>query len=145
MGFLRTVADLLVGILAFYWRGSAWGGACSVPVACRLQYYTVGLVIGAGLLGACSATAAVAWAGRRIGYRAALVSLSLLAALGGLTLAALPSFPILLTLVFVGMVNGMGTDRSAAFALEQAIIPGLAPDKSRIAALFAIDAFGGGF
>jgi hypothetical protein len=32
-------------------------------------------------------------------------------------------------------VNGMGTDRSAAFALEQAIIPGLVPDRNRTWAL----------
>ena len=62
---------------------------------------------------------------------AALWSLSLLAAAGGLALAFLPSYPVLLVLVFVGMVNGMGTDRSAAFAFEQAIIPGLIPDRSR--------------
>jgi predicted MFS family arabinose efflux permease len=55
----------------------------------------------------------------------------LLAALGGWALAILPSFPLLLFLAFVGMVNGMGTDRSAAFALEQAIIPALVPDRSR--------------
>lgn len=91
----------------------------------------IGLVIGAGLLGACVATAVVAWGSLRIGYRASLVTLSLLTALGGWALAVLPSFPILLFLAFVGMVNGMGTDRSAIFALEQAIIPSLVPDQSR--------------
>ena len=34
-------------------------------------------------------------------------------------------------MAFVGMLNGTGTDRSAAFTLEQAIIPGLVPDASR--------------
>jgi predicted MFS family arabinose efflux permease len=34
-------------------------------------------------------------------------------------------------MAFAGMVNGTGTDRSAAFSLEQAIIPGLVPDTSR--------------
>jgi len=34
-------------------------------------------------------------------------------------------------MVFVGMLNGTGTDRSAAFSLEQAIIPDLVPDTSR--------------
>jgi hypothetical protein len=73
----------------------------------------------------------VTWASTRIGYRASLVALSLLAAVGGLGLVVLPAFPLFLLLVFVGMVNGMGTDRSAAFELEQAIIPGLVPDRSR--------------
>ena len=35
--------------------------------------------------------------------------------------------PLLLAMAFVGMLNGTGTDRSAAFSLEQAIIPGLVP------------------
>jgi predicted MFS family arabinose efflux permease len=34
-------------------------------------------------------------------------------------------------MAFVGMLNGTGTDRSAAFCLEQAIIPGLVADRSR--------------
>jgi predicted MFS family arabinose efflux permease len=34
-------------------------------------------------------------------------------------------------MVFVGMLNGTGTDRSASFALDQAIVPGLAPDSKR--------------
>ena len=91
----------------------------------------IGVVIGVGLLGASEATALMTWAGVRIGCRTALITLSLLAAAGGLALAMLPSYLILLVLVFIGMVNGMGTDRSAAFALEQAIIPGLIPDRSR--------------
>mgnify|MGYP003693978361 CR=1 FL=1 len=42
-----------------------------------------------------------------------------------------PAVPVLLAMAFVGMLNGTGTDRSAAFSLEQAIIPGLVPDTSR--------------
>jgi MFS family permease len=119
-GFLRSLGVGLLGVVLGVYLSRAGIGTTRI-----------GLVIGSGLLGACSATAVVAWIGRRIGYRASLVSLSLLTALGGLALVALPSFPILLLLVFVGMVNGMGTDRSAAFALEQAIIPGLVPNRSR--------------
>lgn len=107
-GFLRSLAVGLLGVnLAVYLSRVGVGATC------------IGLVIGAGLLGACAATAVVAWGSTRIGYRASLVALSLLAALGGVALTVLPSFPLLLFLVFVGMVNGMGTDRSAAFALER--------------------------
>src|SRR5262249_25451576 len=95
----------------------------------------IGLVISAGLAGASAATAIVAWASTRIGYRSSLVVLSLLAAMGGLGLALLPSFALLTFLSFVGMVNGMGTDRSAMFALEQAIIPGLVSNRERTWAL----------
>ena len=119
-GFLRSLGVGLLGVVLALYLSRAGFGATQI-----------GVVIGFGLLGACAATAVVAWAGSRIGYRSSLVALSLLAALGSLALAALPSFPILLLFVFVGMVNGMGTDRSAAFALEQAIVPGLVPDMSR--------------
>ena len=119
-GFLRSLGVGLLGVVLAVYLSRVGVSATGI-----------GLVIGAGLLGACVATAAVAWGSVRIGYRASLVTLSLLAALGGWALAALPSFPLLLFLAFVGMVNGMGTDRSAAFALEQAIIPALVPDRSR--------------
>jgi MFS family permease len=119
-GFLRSLGVGLLGVVLAVYLSRIGVGATRI-----------GLVIGVGLLGACAATAVVTWAGARIGYRASLVALSLLAAVGGLALVALPAFPLLLLLVFVGMVNGMGTDRSAAFALEQAIIPGLVPDRSR--------------
>ena len=119
-GFLRSLGVGLLGVVLAVYLSRVGVSATGI-----------GLVIGAGLLGACIATAVVAFGSLRIGHRASLVTLSLLAALGGLALASLPSFPLLLLLAFVGMVNGMGTDRSAAFALEQAIIPGLVPDRSR--------------
>jgi MFS family permease len=119
-GFLRSLGVGLLGVVLAVYLSRVGVSATSI-----------GLVIGVGLLGACAATVTVTWAGTRIGYRASLVALSLLAAVGGLGLVVLPAFPLLLLLVFVGMVNGMGTDRSAAFALEQAIVPGLVPDRSR--------------
>ena len=119
-GFLRSLGVGLLGVILAVYLSRVGVSATAI-----------GLVIGAGLLGACIATALVAWGVLRIGYRASLVTLSSLAALGGLALAALPSFPLLLLLAFVGMINGMGTDRSAAFALEQAVIPGMVADRSR--------------
>jgi MFS family permease len=119
-GFLRSLGVGLLGVVLAVYLSRVGVSATGI-----------GLVIGAGLLGACVATAVVAWGSLRIGYRTSLVILSLLAGLGGWALAILPSFPLLLFLAFVGMVNGMGTDRSAAFALEQAIIPALVPDRSR--------------
>ena len=119
-GFLRSLGVGLLGVVLAVYLSRVGVSATGI-----------GLVIGAGLLGACVATAVVAWGSLRIGYRASLITLSLLAALGGWALAILPSFPLLLILAFVGMLNGMGTDRSAAFALEQAIIPALVSDRSR--------------
>ena len=41
----------------------------------------------------------------------------------------------MIVIAFLGMLNGMGTDRSPAFALEQATIPGLVADEKRTWAL----------
>lgn len=57
--------------------------------------------------------------------------LSLLSAIGGLALALSPTLPVLLIMAFIGMLNGTGTDRSAAFALDQAVVPGLVSDAKR--------------
>ena len=123
-GLLRSFGVGLLGVILAVYLSRAGVSTTSV-----------GVVIGVGLLGACAATAWVTWAGVRLGCRRTLVTLSLLATVGGLALAVLPLYPVLLILVFVGMVNGMGTDRSAAFALEQAIVPGLVPERSRTWAL----------
>jgi MFS family permease len=123
-GFLRSLGVGLLGvILAIY------------LARVGLSATRIGIVIGVGLLGACSATALISWASTRIDYRKSLATVSLLAVIGGVGLAVLPSFAVLLMLVFVGMVNGMGTDRSASFALEQALVPSLVPHTRRTWAL----------
>jgi MFS family permease len=90
---------------------------------------TIGLVVGAGLAGSALATAVVSFAADGLGRRRALVAL--LSAVGALALALAPSLPLLLMMAFLGMLNGTGTDRSASFALELAVVPGLAPDAKR--------------
>jgi len=96
-----------------------------------LSSTSIGLVIAAGLAGAAAATALVTFRADRIGRRASLVALSLLSAVGAIPLIAHSRLALLLPLAFVGMLNGMGTDRSASFALEQAVIPGLVSDRGR--------------
>jgi MFS family permease len=92
---------------------------------------SIGLVIAAGLAGAAVATLIVSLRADHLGRRTTLLFLALLSSIAGIALAVTPSLPVLSVLAFVGMLNGMGTDRSAAFALEQAIIPGLVPDTRR--------------
>jgi len=96
-----------------------------------LSSLNIGLVLGAGLAGAAAATVVVLMLGDLIGRRRALVFLSALSAIGGIGLALTPRLSILHILAFVGMINGMGTDRSASFALEQAILPGLVSNERR--------------
>jgi MFS family permease len=96
-----------------------------------LSSLNIGMVIAAGLAGSALATIGVTTKADRAGRRRTLVALSLLGSIGALALAFTPAAPVLLAMVFVGMLNGTGTDRSAAFSLEQAIIPDLVPDTSR--------------
>jgi MFS family permease len=96
-----------------------------------LSSFNIGVVVAAGLVGSALATIGVTARADRAGRRRTLVVLSLLGAIGPLALALTPAVPVLLVMALVGMLNGTGTDRSAAFTLEQAIIPGLVPDASR--------------
>jgi MFS family permease len=96
-----------------------------------LSSFNIGMVVAVGLLGSALATIGVTTKADRAGRRRTLVALSLLGSIGALALAFTPAVPVLLAIAFVGMLNGTGTDRSAAFSLEQAIIPGLVSDASR--------------
>ena len=91
----------------------------------------IGLVIASGLAGTAAATVFMTWKADSFGRRRTLIVLSLLAALGAAALIFHLSLPALVALAFVGMVNGMGKDRSAAYALEQAVIPGLVAAEKR--------------
>ena len=93
--------------------------------------FRIGAVVAIGLAGSALATTAVGFAADRVGRKRFLLMLSMLTALGGFALYALPKFPLLLAMVFLGMLNGSGTERSATFALEQAVIPGLGTDTRR--------------
>jgi MFS family permease len=114
------VLGVLLGIVLFR------AGASSLQI---------GLVIATGIAGGAAATSVVSFYGDILGRRRTLVVLSLLAALGGIGLARIPHFSLLLATAFVGMFNGTGTDRGAAFAMEQAILPGLVSDRHRTWAL----------
>ena len=95
----------------------------------------LGLVVTAGLAGAAVGTTVISFAADRLGRRRTLIVLSLLGALGGIGLATTSSLAGMLFLAFIGMVNGMGTDRGPSFALEQAVIPQSAPAERRTWAL----------
>jgi MFS family permease len=119
-GFLRSLGVGLTGVVL---------GIYLFRIG--LSSVAIGLVIAAGLAGSALATVVVSFAADRLGRRRSLLVLSLLSAVGGLALAVSPALPLLLMMAFVGMLNGTGTDRSASFALDQAVIPGLVPDSKR--------------
>src|SRR3954463_8531672 len=95
----------------------------------------IGFVLAAGLVGGTVAIGLVGFRADQVGRRRSLFLISLLAAAGGIGLALVHSFPALMLVAFLGMLNGMGSDRSANYALEQAIIPGLVSDRQRTWAL----------
>jgi MFS family permease len=119
-GFLRSLGVGLMGVVLGIYL-----------FRLDLPSFAIGLVIAAGLAGAALATIVVSFAADRTGRKRVLLLLSLLSGVGGLALALSPTFPLLLIMAFIGMVNGTGTDRSASCALDQAIVPGLAPDARR--------------
>jgi MFS family permease len=95
----------------------------------------IGLVVATGIAGGAAATSIVSFYADILGRRHTLAALSVLASLGGIGLALTPPFSVLLAIAFGGMLNGTGTDRGAAFALEQAVLPGLVSDSHRTWAL----------
>jgi MFS family permease len=119
-GFLRSFGVGLIGVvLGIYLFRTG------------LSSFMIGLVIGAGLAGSVVATVVVSFAADRLGRRRSLLVLGVLSAIAGLALAWSPKLPVLVMMAFVAMLNGSGTDRSAAYALEVAVIPGLVPDSRR--------------
>jgi MFS family permease len=95
----------------------------------------IGLVIAAGLAGAATGTVFITFKADRLGRRRTLFVLSLLTAVGSLPLIFHFGLPAMVLIAYLGMLNGMGSDRSPAFALEQATIPGLVSDEKRTWAL----------
>ena len=95
----------------------------------------IGLLIGVGLAGSSLATVIVSLRGDAWGRRRTLIGLTLLSAVGYLALAGGTSAAALVSFAFVGMLNGMGRDRGAASALDQAILPETVSDDRRTWAL----------
>ena len=95
----------------------------------------IGLLIGVGLAGSSVATILISLRGDAWGRRRVLIGLTVLSAAGYLALAAFTRAAALVPLAFTGMLNGMGRDRGAASALDQAILPATVPDEQRTWAL----------
>ena len=118
--FLRALSTGLIGVLLGIYLAKL-----------RFDAEQIGYVIAAGLAGGAVATLLVTVAGDRFGRRKALLVISVLGALGGAAAAFASSFTAVLAAAFLGMLNGMGRDRSAALVLEQAILPATTTDGTR--------------
>jgi MFS family permease len=122
--FLRSASVGLLGVvLAVYLSRTGFSASA------------IGFVLAAGLVGNALGTWITSRVGSSFGRRRLLISAAALSSLGGIGLASVHTPVALVPLAFLFMLNGMGTDRSPAFSVEQAIVPGLVSDKSRTWAL----------
>ena len=118
-GFIRSLATGLIGVVLGVYLFRLGQGSTHI-----------GVVMASGLAGAAVATA---WITLRtdLARRRSLICLALLWSVGGVGLALVSNTAGLVLCVFIGMVNAMGTDRSAAYAIEQSILPSLVKDSHR--------------
>lgn len=97
----------------------------------------IGALLTATLLGSAALTVLFALVADRIGRRRALLLCAGLMALSGLAFALTDSFWLLLAASLTGTVSATGGEVGPFLALEQAILPGTAPDHRRTR-LFAL-------
>lgn len=115
----------------------------------------IGFVVAAGMAGIAFSTLVVSFQADRLGRRLTLVALSLLTSLSAFGLALFTNFSVVLLLAFAGILNGMGRDRGASYALEQAMASAATTEDRRTWALawynvvldagHALGALAGGF
>ncbi len=118
--FVRSSTVGLVGVvLAIYLAEAGFSPAA------------IGLIIGAGLAGSSVATVLVGLWGDPFGRRRTLVAAGVLTSVGYAALGLVNGLPMVVAVAFIGMLNGMGRDRGAASALEQAMLPSVTPADRR--------------
>lgn len=132
---METNNDRLLIYGAALLRGLA-AGAISVLAAVYLakrgfDAAAIGIVLSAGMAGVLAGTIFGTYFADRIGRRRSLVMLALLATVGGALLVATDTLWAAALTAFFGMLNTQGSDRGAAQALEQAILPATATDAER--------------
>lgn len=92
---------------------------------------TIGLIIGAGLAGGAAATVLVGVRSDAFGRKRTLIVLGVLTAAGYAALGMSTQVAIVVAVAFLGMLNGMGRDRGAASALDQAVLPATTSSERR--------------
>lgn len=132
---MDTNNDRLLIYGAALLRGLA-AGAISVLAAVYLakrgfDEAALGVVLSAGMAGVLAGTIFGTYFADRIGRRRSLVTLAVLAAVGGSLLVATDTLWAAALVAFFGMLNTQGSDRGAAQALEQAILPATTTDADR--------------
>ena len=132
---MDTNNDRLLIYGAALLRGLA-AGAISVLAAVYLakrgfDEAALGVVLSAGMAGVLAGTIFGTYFADKVGRRKSLVTLALLAAIGGALLVVTDTLWAAALTAFFGMLNTQGSDRGAAQALEQAILPATTTDADR--------------
>ena len=118
--FIRALATGMIGVLLGIYLAKT-----------GLDPTRIGFVIAAGLAGGAMATLLATLRGNHLGRRRLLAVLALLGVAGAGVAAFATDEWVLGAAAFFGMLNGMGRDRGAALAIEQALLPATAPDTER--------------
>jgi MFS family permease len=118
--FVRSAATGLSGVLAGIYLA-------------RLGFSAtlIGVVVTVGLAGGALATLLATVAADALGRRRFLFALAVFAAAGGFVVALGSNEALIAVAAFFGTLNGMGKDRGAAVAIEQAILPSTTSDERR--------------
>ena len=117
---VRSIATGMIGVLLGIYLSELKLGADAI-----------GVIVGVGLGGAALATLLATLYADVAGHRKMLLLIAL-ASFAGAALLAFSAHPLVIAFAaFVGMVNGMGRDRGAAFVVEQAALPATASDRER--------------
>ncbi len=132
---VKTNNDRLLIYGAALLRGFA-AGAISVLAAVYLakrgfDEAAIGVVLSAGMAGVLAGTIFGTYFADKIGRRRSLVILAVLASAGAALLIATDTLWAVALVAFFGMLNTQGSDRGAAQALEQAILPATASNAQR--------------
>ena len=119
-GSLRAASVSLAGVLiAIHLAGRGFSTSA------------IGLLIGVGMAANAVGTVMAGLYADAWGRRRTLVVLGLLTGTGYMAVAWFDSLAALLIVAAVAMLNGMGRDRGAASAIEQALLPSTTSDVNR--------------
>jgi MFS family permease len=91
----------------------------------------IGLIIGIGMAASAVGTVIAGLYADTWGRRRTLYAIGVLAIAGYVGIAFMGSLPLLLLVAAATMLNGMGRDRGAASAIEQALLPATTTDVHR--------------
>jgi MFS family permease len=120
---IRAMATAMVGVLMAVYLGKI-----------GFSESLIGIAVGAGLAGGAIAALVATLRADAFGRRRFLIVFAALSAAGGFVVALASSQWIIAAAAFFGMLNGMGKDRGAALAVEQAILPATVADEQRTSA-----------